>query len=223
MTAKVRQAPEPDGRRPSSEVPKHTLESVLVVPQVIEDKNGGNPLPPMDVALGLGMSPGSSSFRDLLSSSIKYGLTAGSFNQPKVSLETLGKSIVAPTSTEERRISLFTAAVRPEPFRRVYEYYKGKKLPDAQFLGNTLVREFGISKENVGKFAEVFGANVEYLGLIKESPTGKWLSTDLSTQEPLSSNGAGSNNPAATLLSPVVLEAPGRSPLPPQIQTPYRP
>ena len=191
MTTKARQAPEPEGRRPSSDVPKHTLEAVLTVPQVLEGKNGGNPLPPMDVALGLGMSPGSSAFRDLLSSSIKYGLTSGSFNQPKVSLEAPGKSIVAPTTPEERRIALFTAAMRPEPFRRVYDYYKGKKLPDPQFFGNTLVREFGIAKENVDKFVEVFSANATYLGLVKETSTGKWLSTELSQEETAASNGVG--------------------------------
>jgi predicted nucleotide-binding protein len=189
MTAKGRQIQEPEGRRPSSEFPKHTLEGVLGVPQVIENKNGGNPLPPMDVALGLGMSPGSSSFRDLLSSSIKYGLTSGSFNQPKVSLERIGKSIVAPTGAEERRIALFTAGMRPEPFRRVYDCYKGKKLPDPQFLGNTLVREFGVSKDNIEKFVEIFSANVEYLGLVKDSPTGKWLSTEQPQEEVGTANG----------------------------------
>jgi hypothetical protein len=217
MPAKGKQTQEPEGRRPSSEVPKHALENILAVPQVIEDNNGGNPLPPIDVALGLGMSPGSSSFRDILSSSIKYGLTSGSFNQPKVALEALGKSVVAPTSTDERRISLFAAAMRPEPFRRVYDYYKGKKLPEGQFLGNTLVREFGVSKENVEKFVEVFTANVIYLGLIKESPTGKWLSTELSPEEIVSTN---TSALATSQTSSSVPDTPG--PKPP-IPTPTQP
>jgi hypothetical protein len=190
MAAKGKQTNEPERRRPSSEVPKHALETALAVPQVLEDKNGGNPLPPMDVALALDMSPGSSNFRDLLSSSIKYGLTSGSFNQPRVSLESLGKSIMAPTSSEERRLSLFQAAMRPEPFRRVYDFYKGKKLPDPQFLGSTLVREFGIAKENVDKFVEVFNANVAYLGLVKDSPTGRWLSAEQSLETQVSPDGA---------------------------------
>jgi len=200
MASKARTEPEP--RRASSDFPKHTLEAVLAVPQVLEDKNGGNPLPPMDVALGIGMSPGSSSFRDLLSSSIKYGLTAGSFNQPKVSLETLGKSIAAPTSQEERRQSLFTASMRPELFRRVYDYYKGKKLPDGQFFANTLVREFGILRDNADKFVEIFNANIAYLGLVKESTTGKWLSTEPSQEETAPSNGSGViDSPTAAALS----------------------
>jgi len=183
MAAKGRSPAEPEGRRPSSDAPKHAIEAVLTVVQVLEDKNGGNPLPPLDVALALGVSPGSSNFRDLLSSSIKYGLTSGSFNQPKVSLETLGRSVVASKSSEERRAALLRAVMRPEPFRRVYDYYKGKKLPDPQFLANTLVREFAVPKDSVDKFVEVFNANLAYLGLVRDGATGKWLSSELLTED----------------------------------------
>lgn len=140
-------------------------------------------MPPLDVALALGIGPGSSKFRDLLSSSIKYGLTSGSFNQPKVSLETLGKAIVSPKSPEERRSALLRAVMQPEPFRRVYDYYKGKKLPEPQFLANTLVREFAVPKEAVNSFVEVFNANVAYLGLVKDGATGRWLSSELPAED----------------------------------------
>jgi predicted nucleotide-binding protein len=76
--------------------------------------------------------------------------------------------------------------MRSEAFRRVYDYYKGKKLPDPQFLGNTLVREFSIAKENVDKFVDVFNANINYLGLVKESGSGKWLSTELQGDDTIS-------------------------------------
>src|SRR2546428_717146 len=51
-----------------------------------EEKNSGNPMPPTDIAIAIDKSPGSSDFRMLLSSSIKYGLTTGSYNQSKVLL-----------------------------------------------------------------------------------------------------------------------------------------
>lgn len=179
MAVKQKLATEQEGRRATIDFPKHPIEAVIAVPQALEDKNGGNPLPPMDVGLALGISPGSSAFRDLLSSSIKYGLTTGSYNQPKVSLEALGKDIAFPKSPQERRRALLEAALRPEPFRRVYEYYKGKKMPDKQFLANTLVRDFGVARDMVDKFAEVLNANLEYLGLVKDGPTGKWLSVEV--------------------------------------------
>jgi hypothetical protein len=65
-----------------SDFPKHPLEQALVVAEALEEKNGGKPLPPPETAIALGVSPGSSEFRVLLSSSIKYGLTTGSFSVP---------------------------------------------------------------------------------------------------------------------------------------------
>jgi Predicted nucleotide-binding protein containing TIR-like domain len=182
MTTKAQMAAQPD-RRGSSDFPKHVIDTVLRVPQALEDNNGGNPLPPMEVALAVGMSPGSSSFRDLLSSSIKYGLTVGSFNQPKVSLEALGKAVVAPKDEGERRRSLLEAVLRPELFRRAYEHYRGKKVPEPVFFANTAIREFGVAKESSSRFVEVFIGGMQYLGLIRDTPTGRWLSAELPVLE----------------------------------------
>ena len=65
------------GRGAGSDLPKHSLKSALRVATALEEKNSGNPMPPTDVAIAIGKSPGSSDFRMLLSSSIKYGLTTG--------------------------------------------------------------------------------------------------------------------------------------------------
>src|SRR5580658_10361295 len=94
----------------SSDFPKHSLRAALRVATAIEEKNSGNPVPPTDVAIAIDKSPGSSDFRVLLSSSIKYGLTTGSFNQPKVTLTPLAREIVAPTSDEARNRALFQSA-----------------------------------------------------------------------------------------------------------------
>jgi len=73
-----------------SDFPKHTLEEALRVAQGLEDKNGGQSFPPIETADAIGMSPGSSEFRSILSSSIKYGLTSGSYNTERVGLEEQG-------------------------------------------------------------------------------------------------------------------------------------
>lgn len=168
-----------DLRRPSADFPKHTLEAALKVPQGLEDNNGGNPLPPMDLAVAIGSSPGSSAYRDLLSSSIKYGLTSGSFNGAKVSVEELGRDIVSPKSEEERRDALVSSALKPELFGKIYQYFKGKKIPEVPFFVATLSREFGVVKDIAPRAVEIFTANMQYLKAIKETSTGKWLTTDL--------------------------------------------
>ncbi|MGH7770801.1 MAG: TIR domain-containing protein [Candidatus Binatia bacterium] len=161
-----------------SDFPKHTLEEAIRVAKALEEKNGGQPLPPTETAIAVGKSPGSSDFRVLLSSSIKYGLTSGSYNQERVSLQELGRNIVEPTSQESSHRALVTAALNPPTFRTIYDYFKGKKLPEATFFQNTIVREFQVPREQSGKCVNVFSTNMEYVGLIRTASTGKWLSTE---------------------------------------------
>ena len=80
--------------------PRNSLTEALRVPQVIWDKNAGGPFSLLDIASKLEQSPTSSSFRELIRSSQRYGLTNETFTQEltkTISLTPLGNSIVAPT------------------------------------------------------------------------------------------------------------------------------
>ena len=161
--------------RAVSDFPKHSFQSAQRVPEVIEQKNGGRPLPPAEVAIGLGLSPGSSDFRVLLSSSIKYGLTSGSYNQERVALTPLGSRIAAPVGEEDRREAIRTAILHNPTFRRILEHFNGKKLPDDSFFENVVVREFGVPRVHAAKCVTIFRENVEFAGLIRKASTGLWL------------------------------------------------
>ncbi len=89
-----------------------------------------------------------------------------------------GRVIVEPISNEEEALGLVAAALHPEAFRRAYDFYKGKKYPEAQFFLNTAVREFGVSQKNASRFVEIFTANMRYVGLIRDTPGGDWLATE---------------------------------------------
>lgn len=164
-----------------SEFPKDTFEEAIRIAQAIENKNGGNPLPPQEVAIAIGRSPGSSAFRILLSSSIKYGLTTGSFNSPRISLANLGRDIVEPKEEELRKSAIVSSALKPELFSKVFDYYKGKKVPEKSYFANTLVRDFGIPKKQADTFVEIFMANIKHLGLIKDTTTGPWFTSDINS------------------------------------------
>jgi predicted nucleotide-binding protein len=161
-----------------SDFPKHTVTEALRVARALADKNGGQPLPPTETAIAMGLSPGSSELRVLLSSSIKYGLTSGSYNSERVSLEEPGRNIIEPRSSEDERRALVSAALTPPTFRAIYDYFRGKKLPDETFFINTLVREFQVPREHGTKCVQVFTKNMEQAALIHATNTGKWLSTD---------------------------------------------
>jgi len=161
-----------------SEFPKHSLKAALRVPLALEEKNSGNPMPPTDVAIAIEKSPGSSDFRMLLSSSIKYGLSTGSYNQSKIALTSLARDIVAPTSDEAKNKALFQSAFMPPLFKSIFSSYKGKKVPDMQFFQNALVRDFGVSRDQAARCAMVFYENADYLGLVRQATTGRWLASE---------------------------------------------
>ncbi len=163
--------------RVKSDFPKHSLDEALRVAKALSDKNGGQPLPPTETAIAIGVSPGSSEFRTLLSSSIKYGLTSGSFNSEKVALEDAGRNIVEPRSPDDERRALVDAALTPASFRGVYDYFRGKKLPDEVFFQNLFVREFSFPVEPAHKFLDGFSKNMDRVGLIRVAHTGRWLGT----------------------------------------------
>jgi hypothetical protein len=163
--------------RVKSDFPKHSLDEALRVAKALADKNGGQPLPPTETAIAIGISPGSSEFRTLLSSSIKYGLTSGSFNSEKVSLEDAGRNIAEPRSPEDERKALVEAALTPPTFKAVYGFFRGKKLPDEVFFQNTVVREFSVPREHAAKCVALFNENMERVGLVRVANTGRWLST----------------------------------------------
>jgi hypothetical protein len=169
-------APLPIGS--GADFPKHSLKNALRVASALEDKNSGNPMPPTDIAIAIGKSPGSSDFRMLLSSSIKYGLTSGSYNQSKVSLTALARDILEPTSDESKNKALAQAAFTPQVLGRIFDAYKNKKVPDPQFFQNALSRDFGVPRDQAAKCAAIFQENVEFLGLLRQATTGRWLAAE---------------------------------------------
>lgn len=159
------------------EFPKFPLEKALAIPNALS-RNGGQPLPPIDVATAIDRSPGSSAFRQITGSSNQYGLTGGSYKADRITLAELGQAAMSPKAPEERAQALVHAALRPRLFRSVYDYYKGKKFPERQFLVNTVVRDFGVPAKQADVFVDVFVENMRFVGLIRETPGGDWLSKD---------------------------------------------
>lgn len=149
------------------------------VPLAIDEANAGKPYPPADTAIALGLSPGNAEFRMLLSSSLKYGFTVGTYKTDYVQIVPGAQAIVAPKDEDERRAALMAAALTPETFRQMYDFYKGKKLPDDSFMANTVVREFEVPREHAARCVEIFKANVVFVGLTRQASTGTWLSTEL--------------------------------------------
>lgn len=147
-------------KRARSTIPKFPLAETVRVAQAIEDTNAGQPLPPVETALALDLSPRNSDFEQITSASIKYGLTAGNSRADAIAITDLGQRVVSPTSEEAKAGALLAAALEPETFKKMYEYFKGKKLPEMEFFVNTIVREFEIPREHAPICAKVFTMNM---------------------------------------------------------------
>src|ERR1700733_9454213 len=107
--------------------PKHSLEATLMVAQKIQDEMGGKPMNRLLLADGLGMSPSSSNFREILSSSFKYGLTEDTEKAEQISLTTIGDAV--------------TGKTRPGASRR-YGMRRCALPCSASFSKTTLTRKF---------------------------------------------------------------------------------
>ena len=165
-----------------SEFPKKTLEQSIAMPEALM-KNGGHPLPPIDMAGALGISPGSSTLRVLNAAASAYGLITGTY-KTTFKMAALGEKIVQPNSAEEQAGALVTAALHPPLFQRVFEHYKGKKYPEAQYMANTLKRDFDVADAQAAVFVDIFTKNARRVGLLKSTKGGEWLVADASRAAP---------------------------------------
>jgi hypothetical protein len=149
--------------------PRATLEKALKIPYAIKELNGGNPWEPDEVRKAVGTPQGNSWFYHTAASR-DYGLTVGTREAPKISLEPLGRDIIYAPNPEVELALKKQAFLNIDIFKKVLEYYKGSNLPDMKYLGNTLTKEFDLHPETHDEFAQTFRENCQYLGIISGLP-----------------------------------------------------
>jgi hypothetical protein len=174
------------GKVPSWTFPKNTLEEAITIAKAIEDKHGGNPMKADLLAKAVGFNkPSDWRFLDILKSANLYGLCSGSGKTATVSLEKIGRDVVAPGSPQERKKALLAAFHNVEDFKKVDEFYGTKRIPEDEYFLNTLTRQFNIPRDRANTFAEVFRANTAFLKSFNVQ-TGATLNE---SEQPIDSNG----------------------------------
>ncbi len=167
--------------------PKVPLEDAISIPKALEDKFAGHEAPAKELAPAVGFrQAGDWRFQDLLKASNQYGLTAGSGATARVSLEQIGEDLVAPSSSAQRKQALREAFRHVDEFARVEDFYAGKRLPDDEYFLNTLVREFGIARDRVETFAQIFRENTAFLRSFDVDPRSDDLIQSGPIEEPTS-------------------------------------
>jgi hypothetical protein len=150
--------------------PRDSLQAALKVAETIRDENAGAPMNRLLLAEAMKLSPDSSNFRYLLSSSLKYGLTKGTEKAEKIELTEHGRDATNQDSESRRQKALQASAARPEPFGKFYQTFDQNKIPTN--LPKTLVANYGVSAEHSDEAAELIVSNGRFAGLI-QSVSGK--------------------------------------------------
>ena len=152
--------------------PRFSIEESRRIADAIKEYNGGNPWTPAEVASALEMGARSSGFFYLTASSRDYGLTHGTRNTARIELSDLGRRLAYPKSAQEESEAVRDAFASVEVFKRVLDYYQGGKLPEIQYLKNTLKTEFGIAEELQDEFQGIYQRSLSYLESKGDLPSG---------------------------------------------------
>src|SRR3989344_9339850 len=155
-------------RSPNRPFPLHSIDDALVIARAIQDKNAGKPMKRLLLADAIGRKPTTIQFRDLLSSSYKYGLTNGTEKADYIELTDLGKQITKPISPQQKIAAEQRASLTPELFNKIFSYYKNAKWPKGTFFENTLEVEFKIPREYVKEVQTILEKNGRFSGILRD-------------------------------------------------------
>ncbi len=148
--------------------PAHTLEEALAVARKIQDEMAGKPFRRLLLAEALSIKPSSSKFRELLSSSYKYGLTEGTEKAAEIALTPLGADALQTQDAPKRLAALRNAAYYPNVFSAFYKNYEDHKLPSPDMMRKLLSSEFKIPSQFAEECSRILMENGRYAEIIRD-------------------------------------------------------
>ncbi len=140
-------------------------EALDIIGQIYE--KGGGDLSSDMLAEVVGNSPASSFFRMKVGALKNFGLAEE--QNGHLRLTELGKQIVAPKEATEIPLAKQRALLNVALYKELYEKFRGKALPDEQFLANMLHRDFQISASAKDRAASIFIESGKAAGLFVQS------------------------------------------------------
>lgn len=182
--------------------PAHSLEQALVIIQGIVDKGAGQPMDRLLVAQAIGRTPSSSEYRRLLSSSVRYDLTTGTEKADYIAPNELGLRIAKPQDLEEKAKGLVEASLKPDLMGKVLRHFNKNKLPDTQFLKNTLEKTFKVDPSLSDELAGLLIENAKFCGILQNISGSSYIRIEDPT--PPSEPGASEENSEPKPEGPVV-------------------
>lgn len=148
--------------------PKHSLQDALTLAQKIQDEMAGKPMKRLLLADALSIKPSSTNFRDLLSSSNKYGLCEGNEKSNEIKLTQLGIEATQNKESSKRIIAMRRAALTPPIFAKFYNGYAERKLPSSEMMKKLLMSEYAVKQPFVEECYRLIHENGRFVGIIRD-------------------------------------------------------
>jgi hypothetical protein len=148
--------------------PRLAFSKVLPLAQQVYELGEGDPVPRLVVFDRLGKSPESGPSRSLISTSSAYGLTTGGYQAERLGITDRGRSIVQASNEEAARAHVVKALLNNGLFSQFYEKYQNKGVPQQPIAVDFLKTSGGLSEADAKTAYEVFMANMNEYGFIKE-------------------------------------------------------
>lgn len=168
LAARVTEAVQRKRKRTVRSYPACAFEEAVDFARKILAFGSGQPVRRLSLFDELGKSPDSSSSRQLIVNSNKYGLTEGSYTAEYIKLTTDGIRAVDEEIHQRDRAKarVLLAVENIEPFQKLYERFKGNKLPAKTALVDAAT-ETGLEKEAAEEAVDTFILNLRYVGLLQ--------------------------------------------------------
>ena len=160
-----------------TDFPQVTLQDAQRIAVGIWENFAGKGASPPNVALAIGMSPTSSTWRAVCGSSIAYGLTTGGPNAETITLTPLGRRLVAPETEGDDVRARGEAVTKPRILREFFERYRRAKFPN-DVIGANVLASMGLPKDRAAAGIELVKANGYYAGAIRDTPTGPFVNME---------------------------------------------
>ena len=165
--------------------PQTPLAVALQVPEAISENNASRPMNRLLLAQAMSYSPNSSGFRDKIAASAKYGLTEGNFNSDVISLTPRGQAATRPRNEDERIEARREAFRSVQLFDDLMDHFTNSKLPEPDFLKNTLERDpYNVDPEWSKAAAEAFIDDAREVGFLREIGGSPFIVVDASSAVP---------------------------------------
>ncbi|WP_433117249.1 hypothetical protein [Micromonospora sp. CA-246542] len=155
-------------RRRTRPVPPITFDEALTLGLAIQEHAAGQKVRRLTLFENMNREADSNASRALITGSFQYGVTLGSYRSEHLELTPDGAVATSSDASPSQRFAAqFKLAVeKNELFRKVYENFKGNRLPTTSVLKDYVLSE-GIDRDFANECVETFVVNVKFLGLLR--------------------------------------------------------